>query len=161
LLDERFFLVFEDVDWSYRAREAGFKLIFVPEAILWHKTSGSFGGSGSPYIGYFHTRNRLLWGKKHLSRRDFFLLCRAIYSELMPLLRLPPLPIDPQRNASVIKKLYWACLQYPADIGKWLSGVRRELTTGHVRACLYGARDFVLGRFGEPDVGIVQRFGRR
>lgn len=161
LLDERFFLVFEDVDWCYRARAAGFKLIFVPQAVLWHKASKSFGGSASPMISYFHTRNRLLWGKKHLSKRGFFSLCGAIYSELLPSFRLPHLTVDSNVKAPLIKKLYWICFQYATEVRKWVSDLRRELGTAHVRGCLYGVRDFVLGRFGKPDVGTLERFGER
>ena len=65
LLDDNFFLYFEETDWCYRAREAGYPSIFVPEAKLWHKVSVSFGGEGSPLALYFQTRNRLLWAKRH------------------------------------------------------------------------------------------------
>jgi len=43
LLDERYHLYAEDADWSLRARRAGFALLFVPTARLWHKVSASAG----------------------------------------------------------------------------------------------------------------------
>jgi len=36
LLDERFFLYYEDADFSYRARKSGFKLKIVSDAIVYH-----------------------------------------------------------------------------------------------------------------------------
>ena len=45
LLDERYFIYAEDADWCLRARAAGFRLLFVPTARLWHKVSASSGGA--------------------------------------------------------------------------------------------------------------------
>ena len=39
LLDQRFFLVSEDTDWSIRVRQAGYRLLFVPAARIWHNES--------------------------------------------------------------------------------------------------------------------------
>lgn len=69
LLDERFFLYLEDVDWSVRAQQAGYQIGFCPEALVWHKNAGSSGGSGSSLQQYYMTRNRLLFGLKHGSNR--------------------------------------------------------------------------------------------
>ncbi len=41
LLDERFFLSAEDVDFCLRAKRAGFRLRLVPDAIVWHMISMS------------------------------------------------------------------------------------------------------------------------
>ncbi len=41
LFDEDFFLVFEDVDLSLRARVAGHECLYVPEAIVYHKRGAS------------------------------------------------------------------------------------------------------------------------
>lgn len=43
LLDERYHIYAEDADWSLRARAAGFTLLFVPTARLWHKVSAKAG----------------------------------------------------------------------------------------------------------------------
>lgn len=48
LLDERYFIYAEDADWSLRARAAGYRLLFVPTARLWHKVSAS-SGPASPW----------------------------------------------------------------------------------------------------------------
>lgn len=59
-LDKRYFLYFEDVDWSLRAIKAGYKLAFWPKAIMWHDNAGSSGGSGSHLQVYYQERNRSL-----------------------------------------------------------------------------------------------------
>ena len=41
LLDERFFMYFEDIDYCYRATDAGFSVGYLPGAVLPHVVSGS------------------------------------------------------------------------------------------------------------------------
>lgn len=65
LLDSRYFLYLEDVDWSLRTKSAKFKLLFTPKAKIWHKNAGSSGGSGSPLQLYYQTRNRLFFFTKY------------------------------------------------------------------------------------------------
>lgn len=65
LLNERFFLYWEDVDWGLRAMKAGFKNLVVPEAQIWHKISVSAGGPDSPLKAYHKTRSHLLMAKLH------------------------------------------------------------------------------------------------
>jgi len=64
LLDERFFLYWEDGDWCLRARAAGFKHYVVPGAKLWHKVSAS-NKNGSSVNVFYTSRNRFLFAKKH------------------------------------------------------------------------------------------------
>ena len=59
--DEDFFLVFEDVDLSLRARHHGESILFLPEVKIRHKGSATFGGHLSPAAFYYGTRNYLLF----------------------------------------------------------------------------------------------------
>jgi GT2 family glycosyltransferase len=43
LLDERYFFYFEDLDWSIRFTEAGYRLRFVPKAHVYHRVAVSTG----------------------------------------------------------------------------------------------------------------------
>lgn len=76
LFDDRYFLLFEDVDWSLRAREAGMPLRYAPTARLWHAGSKTFGGKRGPAYQYYFTRNGLLFLERHSSL--LLLLPRAI-----------------------------------------------------------------------------------
>jgi len=62
LLDERFFAYYEEVEWCVRARRAGFKVVHVPLAKVWHKISPEC-QADSPLVHYYMTRNRLLFLK--------------------------------------------------------------------------------------------------
>jgi hypothetical protein len=65
LLDERYFIYAEDADWSLRARAAGYRLLFVPTARLWHRVSASSGGAINPWKVYQRLRaNLALWPRR-------------------------------------------------------------------------------------------------
>jgi GT2 family glycosyltransferase len=56
LFDEDFFLLYEDVDLSFRAQLRGYKCIYVPEAVVYHVGSGSI-GDDTPTSVYYSHRN--------------------------------------------------------------------------------------------------------
>ncbi|HNT23470.1 MAG TPA: glycosyltransferase family 2 protein [Anaerolineales bacterium] len=60
MLDARYYLNFEDVEWSIRAKREGFAVVYVPKAKMWHKVSASL-GLASPMNTYYMTRNALLF----------------------------------------------------------------------------------------------------
>jgi GT2 family glycosyltransferase len=68
LLDERFFLYAEDVDWGIRMREAGYTLRYAPGAHVWHKGSGAM-KRASPGNDYHNVRGALLLIQKHYPAR--------------------------------------------------------------------------------------------
>lgn len=69
LFDSKYYLYWEDNDFCQRARRADFKILYVPQAFLWHKNAGSAGGSGSDLQDYYTTRNRLLFGIRYAPLR--------------------------------------------------------------------------------------------
>jgi len=64
LLDERYFIYAEDADWCLRARAAGFRLLFVPRAMLYHKVSAA-SGAASPWKIYQRLRANLTLFARH------------------------------------------------------------------------------------------------
>ena len=64
LFDEHFTHTGEDVDLSIRIRQAGYKLLMVPESKLVHKVSQTGGGEWSPFHLYNVEKYRLLLMKK-------------------------------------------------------------------------------------------------
>lgn len=65
MLDERYFIYAEDADWCLRARAAGYRLLFVPTARLWHQVSASSGGGSNPWKIYQRLRaNWMMWSRQ-------------------------------------------------------------------------------------------------
>ncbi|GAP08605.1 predicted glycosyltransferases [Anaerolinea thermolimosa] len=63
LLDEGFFAYYEEVEWCVRIRRAGYQIVYVPGATIWHKISPE-AREASATVHYYMTRNRLLFLKK-------------------------------------------------------------------------------------------------
>ncbi len=65
-LDERFFMYYEETDFLRRAQERGYRLLYVPEAVVYHRESASSGGGWmTPFKQYYATRNRLYLVRKY------------------------------------------------------------------------------------------------
>jgi len=64
MIDERYFYYWEETEWCLRARRAGWRVIHVPEAKLWHKGVRR-DYRPKPSVTYYATRNRLLTLAKH------------------------------------------------------------------------------------------------
>ena len=76
-LNARFFMYWEDGEFSLRAKNAGFGLLHVPSAIVLHKVSRSSGGSESPDVLYYMERNRYFFSVKGTGMRYFSGLLKA------------------------------------------------------------------------------------
>lgn len=69
-LDERFFMYYEETDFLRRARALGYRLLYIPEAVVYHRESASSGGGWmTPFKHYYATRNRLYLVRKHARSR--------------------------------------------------------------------------------------------
>lgn len=62
-LDEGYFLYFDETDWCARMIRAGYDLVYVPDAIVWHVVSGSLGESNLKL--YYMVRNRIRFAFKN------------------------------------------------------------------------------------------------
>jgi GT2 family glycosyltransferase len=71
LLDPAFFAYHEDLDWCMRARRAGYRVAYVPSALVYHRMHASTGGGGyfSP-ITYLSARNSILVVRKNAARAE-------------------------------------------------------------------------------------------
>ena len=79
LFDESYFCYWDETDYCFRAREAGYKVVYVPGAKIWHKaplkltvrdknpTSGK--ASGLSY--YFMARNNFKFMRKHATKGQY------------------------------------------------------------------------------------------
>ena len=90
MFPEKFFLYYEEWDWSARIRKAGYLIWYQPDATIYHKESMTV-GKENPMKVYYHTRNRILYMRRnsdvlHLTLFTlffvFFTMPKAIFSYL-------------------------------------------------------------------------------
>jgi GT2 family glycosyltransferase len=65
LLDEAFFLYYEDMDYCRRARAAGWRIRLAPDAHVRHDVSASSGGRDSPMERYYMAESGGRYFRKH------------------------------------------------------------------------------------------------
>jgi GT2 family glycosyltransferase len=134
LLEPKFFLNNEEVDFCSRVRRAGYTCAYVPQAKLWHKVSVSFGGEDSPLKEYFSARNRLLWAQRNAPPGVRW----RIYA---------------RSTAGLVNRYGQALLGRtvagPLTPRAWWWAVRAAFADPRNRAAALGVRDFWLRRFGD------------
>jgi GT2 family glycosyltransferase len=72
LMSYIFFLYYEEADWSYRIKRAGYKLYYVHNSLVFHKESISV-GKLSPMKIYYLNRNRIVFMRRNVFGLDFFI----------------------------------------------------------------------------------------
>jgi GT2 family glycosyltransferase len=145
-LDKRFFLIWEESDFCFRAKKAGFQTLTCPKAHLWHKVSASFVG-GKPHSTYFWWRNRLLWIEKNCSCKD---QCSLYLRVLIP-------TVLQKLKLYFIKKMQLIMLQWfmkDCNLEE-----KKDKLLGN-RAALCGIRDYFLRRFGNGPDWIYKKGNR-
>jgi GT2 family glycosyltransferase len=80
LLDDSYFLYYEDVDFCTRARHVGYSVLYQPGAVIYHKISQATSWDSPVYV-YFNLRNKIFYLRKnsrawkwlpHLPRLTYF-----------------------------------------------------------------------------------------
>jgi len=85
LMDEAFFMYYEDFDFVARALGRGYRLLLNPRAVIYHRKAAS-SGLASSFKLYYATRNRPYFLRRHSPRLRFllflayFLVTRALYA---------------------------------------------------------------------------------
>ena len=64
MFPQKFFLYYEEWDWSARIQKAGYTIWYTPNAVIYHKESMSV-GKNNPMKIYYHTRNRILYMRRN------------------------------------------------------------------------------------------------
>jgi len=108
LLDERFFLYHEEVEWCHRARTAAFTCLMVPQAIAWHPNT-MVRDADSPLVKYYITRNELLLIRTH--RLGTSMLLRHLLRHLRTLASWTIRP-KWRHKAAQRRALRWALIDF-------------------------------------------------
>lgn len=142
--DAAYFLVWEESDWCFRAREAGWSSMVVPSAKIWHKVGASFGSEASPLRTYFSARNKLVWLQRHGTAGERL---RALVAAVR--LVVPRWQMGAMEGAPWLKRVLWAARD-------WLQSAARRGERFDYLAKRQALADFVAGRLGPPPAAVVE-----
>ena len=67
LLDERYFMYGEDLDWAYRIKSAGWRVMYVPSAVATHVKRAASSNNRPVTIRAFHDAMRIFYGDHYQS----------------------------------------------------------------------------------------------
>ncbi len=100
LLDERFFMYYEETEWCIRIARSGYRVLHVPAARVLHKIS-PHAQADSPFVRYYMTRNHLLFLQATGAPLTARLHVTAGYLRLLAVWSMPPRQRDtrPKRRA--------------------------------------------------------------
>ena len=78
MLDEEFFMYGEDIDWCYRIKEAGYKVVYYPKAHIIHHKGSSSKKKRVKTIYEFH-RAMILFYNKHYRKKYNIVVTSLVY----------------------------------------------------------------------------------
>lgn len=64
---EKFFIYYEESDWSARILKAGYKIYYNADGLIFHKESITMGKESAIKV-YYHTRNRILYMRRNTNK---------------------------------------------------------------------------------------------
>jgi GT2 family glycosyltransferase len=80
MFDERYFFFFEETDWAYQMKQAGWKVFHVPTAFIYHFQGQSVGRDIQSRIEFY--RSRYQFFRKWKSRPYFIIVSIVIFLRL-------------------------------------------------------------------------------
>ncbi len=80
---EKFFLYYEEWDWSARIIKANYKIWYAADAEIYHKESLTVGKS-NPIKVYYHTRNRILYMRRNSNPFQLFIFTLVFVFFVIP-----------------------------------------------------------------------------
>lgn len=67
-----FFLYYEEADWSYRIKKAGYTIWYIHNSLVYHKESVSVGKLSASKV-YYQNRNRIVFMRRNVEGKDFYI----------------------------------------------------------------------------------------
>jgi len=89
-MSEDYFLYWEETDWCERARQAGWRVVYVPTSRIWHKVGASIADDRSHLRARYEGRNRVLFYQRNRPRETARVAGFALASALSLMLRGRP-----------------------------------------------------------------------
>lgn len=73
--DTDFFIYYEEIDFCLRLKKIGYKIVFVPESVIWHKVGSA---ANNAWTAYHWNRSKMLLYRKH-AKNGLHLIALIVY----------------------------------------------------------------------------------
>jgi GT2 family glycosyltransferase len=166
--DPGFFAYFEDVDYCWRAWLVGFRTVYAPTSIMYHKFSATMGPLLKPERVFLGERNRLQTMLANLELRN---LAAAVVISSVYLLTRVVVFLTQRRLAvalAVLRGNWWVLRHFPGIVEKrrHVQRTRRVrdnffMTHGLMTSLLEGFREFARLRRLERELNRIGGWSRR
>jgi hypothetical protein len=103
LLYAGYFAYFEESEWCSRCKKAGYKIVYVPRARLWHKALSTVGKQHGFEL-YYMTRNQFLFMRRNSTKPQF--LSYFIYFFLRDFMFTTGFLLIRRRDLRLLKSFY-------------------------------------------------------
>lgn len=91
LMNEEYFLYFEEQDWAERARRKGFLLSYCGKGLIYHKEGATIGGGqkkgSSRFSDFYFTRSKLLFTKRYFNGLTYLVVRLSLILTIMNRIR--------------------------------------------------------------------------
>lgn len=107
LLNETFFAYYDEVDWCFRGRRAGYRVMVVPVAVVYHKGEASSGKGMNPITAYYRTRNWIYFMRKHAAFYHWLSFVPVFAAVFLSRVGAALLRADSAVLGSLFRALWW------------------------------------------------------
>lgn len=119
VMDSSCFIYWDDMDWFYRMKCAGYKVMAISDSKVWHKMGAS--APTNTFVNYYYWRNRINFFITHLSSSQLDLFAKYILNEAYQAIFM-----------CNIKGMYSIAKTISLAIEDALNGIRNKATDGKI-----------------------------
>lgn len=116
--DKDFFAYFEESDLAWRVWLAGYRIIYIPQSVVYHRIGATTQYLSFLFIQYHSYKNRLCSLIKNLEQKNLVLLLPSHLSLCVALSLVSLVYLEPKRATAVLKAIGWNIRHLKATLRK-------------------------------------------
>lgn len=105
--DKDFFAYFEESDLAWRVWLAGYRIVYVPQSVIYHRVGATTQNLSFPFIQYHSYKNRICSLIKNLGRKKLFPLLSFHLFLCSALVLASLLCLKPKRAGAILRAMGW------------------------------------------------------
>lgn len=81
MMDAQYFIYWDDIEWGYRMKQAGYRVMVTSQAKVWHKMGAA--ERKNTFATYYFWRNRIHFFVNHISENSVEQFCEKLLNEIL------------------------------------------------------------------------------